>query len=255
MVMAAQLCFFSLSGTRSCLSVILPQQSLIHLTKWMVKGSSIVLRCGRASWLCLPSPEPVWLPEWSCAAGDILHDPFKALGVVYPCPWVWHPQWCFCWPHFCRLQSPHEVSALLALNSPAYINLSSYFKELKWCCMWLFKSFQYNMRSNVNVQPCSKSIKLEGTRLNIYLITVGLSLQVQSGWLVTGGELSISQVHGGPLTQAAEVNKMQWWLSLVGTSWWQFPLAWYLPHPQPRYLYTSCSLSRSNATTNPSWSW
>jgi len=178
--------FFSLSGTRSCLSVILPQQSLIHLTKWMVKGSSIVLRCGRASWLCLPSPEPVWLPEWSCAAGDILHDPFKALGVVYPCPWVWHPQWCFCWPHFCRLQSPHEV---------------------------------------------------------------------QSGWLVTGGELSISQVHGGPLTQAAEVNKMQWWLSLVGTSWWQFPLAWYLPHPQPRYLYTSCSLSRSNATTNPSWSW
>ena len=128
-------------NTQLCVSIFFQCKASHRSNKWMVKGSRIVLWCSRACWLCLPSPEPVWLLEWSCTAGDVLHDPFKALGVVDPCPWVWHPHWCFWGPRFCRLQSLHKVSPLLVLNFPENGNLISYFKELKWCCMWQYKSF------------------------------------------------------------------------------------------------------------------
>ena len=128
-------------NTQLCLSVFFQSKASHTSNKWMLKGSRIVLWCSRACWLCFPSPEPVWLLEWSCTAGDVLHDPFKALGVVDPCPWVWHPHWCFWGPRFCRLQSLHKVSPLLVLNFPENGNLISYFKELKWCCTWQYKSF------------------------------------------------------------------------------------------------------------------
>ena len=76
------------------------------------------------------------------------------------------------------------------------------------------------MRSILVVQPYFMIIKveLEATRMNTYLITVGLSLQVHSVLLVTGKELLISQAHGDPSTQAGVFAKMHWWLSLVATS-------------------------------------
>ena len=133
--------FSSWKHTTVSFSVFFQCKASHTSSKWMVKGSRIVLWCSRACWLCLPSPEPVWLLEWSCACGDILHDPFKALGVVDPCPWVWYPQWCLWRPRFCRLQSLHKVSTLPVLNFPANGNLITYFKELKWWCMCQYKPF------------------------------------------------------------------------------------------------------------------
>lgn len=125
MVMACTAVSLFFLKAHSCVSVFFQCKASHTSNKWMIKGSRIILWCSRACCLCLPSPEPVWLLEWSCTAGDVLHDPFKAFGVVDPCPWVWHPQCCFWGSRFCRLQSLHKVSPLLVINFPANGNLIS----------------------------------------------------------------------------------------------------------------------------------
>ena len=102
------------------LSAILPVQSLMYSHKWMIKGRSGVVWSGRACCLCVATPDPVCLLEWCCTLWDILHDPLKAPGVVDPCPWMWHPQCCLCWPCFYGLHPARPVRALPALNFPAY---------------------------------------------------------------------------------------------------------------------------------------
>lgn len=94
---------------------------LMHSHKWMIKCGGVV-RCGRACCLCFATPEPIWLLERCCVAWDILHDPLEAPGVVDPCPWVWHPQSCVCWPCFCRLHLSHKVRALPVLDFPEKIS-------------------------------------------------------------------------------------------------------------------------------------